>query len=620
MTKSMKHTLYRIIASAILFIIQIFLGACMPDSLRFINIIIFAASYITVAYDVLWKAIKNIGHGRIFDENFLMSVASIGAIWLGEVHEAVALMIFYQIGELFESYAVNKSRKSISALMEIRPEFANIEIGGEIKKVNPDQIKVGDCIVINPGERIPLDGVVLKGSSVLDNSALTGETLPVSVKEGDAVLSGGINKSGVLTVKVNCEYGESTVSRILELVENASEKKTKSESFVNRFAAWYTPTVVVCAVLLAVIPPLIFKAGSFSLWVTRALTFLVVSCPCALVISVPLSFFGGIGAGSKNGILFKGGISLEQLKKVNTMVFDKTGTLTEGIFSVNRISPASVSSQELLQIAAYCEAYSTHPVAVSIKNAYEKEIDRSRLTDVSEISGLGISAVLDGKKVLAGNRRLLEENNIECPLCDDLGTVVYIARENEYLGMISVSDKIKTDSKETISELKKHGIKSCIMLSGDKKNTAEQIGSKLGISQVYSELLPAGKVDKLEKILESKEKNKLVAYVGDGINDAPSLAMADVGIAMGGIGSDAAIEASDIVIMTDEPSKILQAIHISNKTVRIANENVIFALFVKIAVLILTSFGFAGMWAAVFADVGVTVIAIFNALRALNTK
>lgn len=616
----MKHTLYRIIASAILFIIQIFLGACMPDSLRFINIIIFAASYITVAYDVLWKAIKNIGHGRIFDENFLMSVASIGAIWLGEVHEAVALMIFYQIGELFESYAVNKSRKSISALMEIRPEFANIEIGGEIKKVNPDQIKVGDCIVINPGERIPLDGVVLKGSSVLDNSALTGETLPVSVKEGDAVLSGGINKSGVLTVKVNCEYGESTVSRILELVENASEKKTKSESFVNRFAAWYTPTVVVCAVLLAVIPPLIFKAGSFSLWVTRALTFLVVSCPCALVISVPLSFFGGIGAGSKNGILFKGGISLEQLKKVNTMVFDKTGTLTEGIFSVNRISPASVSSQELLQIAAYCEAYSTHPVAVSIKNAYEKEIDRSRLTDVSEISGLGISAVLDGKKVLAGNRRLLEENNIECPLCDDLGTVVYIARENEYLGMISVSDKIKTDSKETISELKKHGIKSCIMLSGDKKNTAEQIGSKLGISQVYSELLPAGKVDKLEKILESKEKNKLVAYVGDGINDAPSLAMADVGIAMGGIGSDAAIEASDIVIMTDEPSKILQAIHISNKTVRIANENVIFALFVKIAVLILTSFGFAGMWAAVFADVGVTVIAIFNALRALNTK
>lgn len=616
----MKHTLYRIIASAILFIIQIFLGACMPDSLRFINIIIFAASYITVAYDVLWKAIKNIGHGRIFDENFLMSVASIGAIWLGEVHEAVALMIFYQIGELFESYAVNKSRKSISALMEIRPEFANIEIGGEIKKVNPDQIKVGDCIVINPGERIPLDGVVLKGSSVLDNSALTGETLPVSVKEGDAVLSGGINKSGVLTVKVNCEYGESTVSRILELVENASEKKTKSESFVNRFAAWYTPTVVVCAVLLAVIPPLIFKAGSFSLWVTRALTFLVVSCPCALVISVPLSFFGGIGAGSKNGILFKGGISLEQLKKVNTMVFDKTGTLTEGIFSVNRISPASVSSQELLQIAAYCEAYSTHPVAVSIKNAYEKEIDRSRLTDVSEISGLGISAVLDGKKVLAGNRRLLEENNIECPLCDDLGTVVYIARENEYLGMISVSDKIKTDSKETISELKKHGIKSCIMLSGDKKNTAEQIGSKLGISQVYSELLPTGKVDKLEKILESKEKNKLVAYVGDGINDAPSLAMADVGIAMGGIGSDAAIEASDIVIMTDEPSKILQAIHISNKTVRIANENVIFALFVKIAVLILTSFGFAGMWAAVFADVGVTVIAIFNALRALNTK
>lgn len=613
----MKKRGIKIIISAILFV----LALVITFSNEWINNGLFIISYLVVGFEILKKAVRNIFRGKVFDENFLMAVATIGAFAIGEFPEAVAVMLFYQVGELFQSYAVDKSRKSIASLMDIRPDYANIEKDGKIEKVDPDEVKIGDIIIVKTGEKIPLDGVVVEGRSSLDTMALTGESVPRVVKTEDEVLSGCINKDGLLKIRVTKEFGESTVSKILDLVENASSKKSKSENFITKFAKYYTPTVVIIAVLLAFIPPIILKDfNAFSVWLYRALSFLVVSCPCALVISIPLSFFGGIGGASKMGILIKGSNYLEALANTETVVFDKTGTLTEGIFEVQDIYAEGIEKDELLRIVAHAENYSNHPIAKSVKKAYNKEIDENIIKNPQELSGKGIWARIDEKDILVGNEKLMLEEKIDFKKCDEVGTILYVAIDKKYVGYVLIADKIKQDSPKTIRELKAMNIKETVMLTGDKKEVGEYVAKKLNMDKVYTELLPDGKVEKVEELLKQKsEKGKLV-FVGDGINDAPVLTISDIGVAMGGLGSDAAIEAADIVIMTDETSKISKAINLSKKTMRIVRENIIFAIFVKIAVLVLTAFGASTMWEAVFADVGVSVIAIINALRMLNIK
>lgn len=613
----MKKRGIKIIISAILFV----LALVIPFSNEWINNGLFIISYLVVGCEILKKAVRNIFRGKVFDENFLMAVATIGAFAIGEFPEAVAVMLFYQVGELFQSYAVDKSRKSIASLMDIRPDYANIEKDGKIEKVDPDEVKIGDIIIVKTGEKIPLDGVVVEGRSSLDTMALTGESVPRVVKTEDEVLSGCINKDGLLKIRVTKEFGESTVSKILDLVENASSKKSKSENFITKFAKYYTPTVVIIAVLLAFIPPIILKDfNAFSVWLYRALSFLVVSCPCALVISIPLSFFGGIGGASKMGILIKGSNYLEALANTETVVFDKTGTLTEGIFEVQDIYAEGIEKDELLRIVAHAENYSNHPIAKSVKKAYNKEIDENIIKNPQELSGKGIWARIDEKDILVGNEKLMLEEKIDFKKCDEVGTILYVAIDKKYVGYVLIADKIKQDSPKTIRELKAMNIKKTVMLTGDKKEVGEYVAKKLNMDKVYTELLPDGKVEKVEELLKQKSENGKLVFVGDGINDAPVLTISDIGVAMGGLGSDAAIEAADIVIMTDETSKISKAINLSKKTMRIVRENIIFAIFVKIAVLVLTAFGASTMWEAVFADVGVSVIAIINALRMLNIK
>ena len=612
----MKKRARKIIIALVLFAIALLI----PFSYEWINNVIFIASYLIVGLEIVLKAIRNITRGKVFDENFLMAIATIGAFAVGEFPEAATVMILYQIGELFQSYAVDKSRKSISSLMDIRPDYANVKRENEVLKVSPEEVKIGELIVVKPGEKIPLDGVIEEGKSMLDTSSLTGESMPQDVNIGDNVLSGCINKSGLLTIKVTKEFGESTVSKILDLVENASSKKSKSENFITKFAKYYTPAVVIIAVILAVVPPIIIKDAIFTDWIYRALTFLVVSCPCALVISIPLSFFGGIGGASKKGILVKGSNYLEALAQTEIVVFDKTGTLTEGIFEVQKIETVDIKKEELLELATYAENHSNHPISLSVKNAYKNKIDMKKITETEEIAGLGVKAIIDGKQVLVGNDKLMEQAKINYEKSTDIGTILYVAIDNKFAGYIVIADKIKNDSKKTIEILKGNNIKKTVMLTGDKKQVGEHVADILGLDEVYTELLPDGKVKKVEELLKQKsEKGKLV-FVGDGINDAPVLALADIGIAMGGLGSDAAIEAADVVIMTDEPSKIGNAIQISKKTMRIVRENIIFSLVVKIAVLILSACGLSTMWEAVFADVGVSIIAILNSLRVLRNK
>ena len=612
----MKKRLIKIIISLILFIIAI----AIPFNNIWIKNIIFIISYLIVGLEILKKALRNIFRGKVFDENFLMTVATIGAFGIGEFPEAVAVMLFYQIGELFQSYAVDKSRKSITQLMDIRPDYANVIRDAKEEKVDPDEIKIGETIVIKPGEKVPLDGEIIEGESRLNTMALTGESVPRTVRIGDEVLSGSINQSGVIKVRVTKEFDESTVSKILDLVENASNKKSKSENFISKFAKYYTPTVVIIAVVLAMIPPIMIQGATFAEWIYRALSFLVVSCPCALVISIPLSFFGGIGGASKMGILIKGSNYLEAIAKTEVLIFDKTGTLTEGVFEVQKIHTLEMPENELIKIAAHAENYSNHPIAKSIKKKHDGVIDEKIIENHQELSGLGVEASIDGKQVLIGNEKLMNDRNIDFQKSMDVGTVIYISIDGKYAGYILIADRIKDDSYKTIEKLKSNGIKKTIMLTGDKKEVGEDVAQKLKIDLVYTELLPDGKVEKVNNMLKEKEGTGKIVFAGDGINDAPVLALADIGIAMGGVGSDAAIEAADIVIMTDEPSKIVDAIKLSKKTMRIVRENIIFAIFIKVAVLVLSALGISTMWEAVFADVGVSIIAIINSLRMLNTK
>ena len=612
----MTKRLWRIIIGAALLATAVLLNL----NNEWLQIALFIISYIIVGGDVVKRAVKNIFKGQVFDENFLMSIATIGAFFIGEYPEGVAVMLFYQVGELFQSYAVGKSRKSIASLMDIRPDYANVKKGDELVKVDPDEVQIGDIIVIKAGEKIPLDGKVIEGSSMIDTSALTGESVPREVEVGSDILSGCININGVITAEVTKEFGESTVSKILDLVENASSKKSNSEQFITKFARYYTPVVVIIAVFLAIIPPLVIDGATFSDWIYRALAFLVVSCPCALVISIPLSFFGGIGGASKKGILVKGSNYLEALAETEIVVFDKTGTLTKGVFNVQEIHPEGVSKEELLELTAYVESYSNHPISLSLKRAYGKEIDNGRISDVEEISGHGVIATVDGKKVMAGNIKLMKMMDIPYFKGELIGTAVHVAVNNKYIGYILIADEVKEDSAQAIKELKAANIKQTVMLTGDNKSVGSKVAKELGLDKVYAELLPADKVEKLEELFSQKSTKGKLAFVGDGINDAPVLARADIGIAMGGLGSDAAIEAADIVIMTDEPSKIATAMKISKKTLKIANQNIVFAIGIKIIVLILSAFGIATMWAAIFADVGVTIIAVLNAFRALNVK
>ena len=586
----------------------------------FTNLCFYLTAYFIVGGDVVLRAVRNILRLQIFDENFLMFIATVGAFLIGEYPEAVGVMLFYQIGELFQGYAVDKSRKSIAELMNIRPDYANLKTADEIKKVDPDDVLVGDEIIIRPGERIPLDAIVTSGSSLVDTSSLTGEAVPRDAAVGSELLSGCINLSGLLTARVTKEFGDSTVSKILDLVENATAKKSKSENFITKFARIYTPAVVILAAMLAFIPPLTFSEAPLTEWIFRALTFLVISCPCALVISVPLSFFGGIGGASRQGILVKGGNYLEALAKTETVIFDKTGTLTKGVFDVQEIVAQAMEPEELLELAALAESHSNHPISLSVQRAYGKTLDTDKVTDVKEIAGLGVQAVIAGKVVLAGNAKLMKEHGVvyEEPLT--AGTIVHIASAGNYAGYIVIADKLKPDAAKTIKLLRSEGIKQTVMLTGDQKSVGELVAKKLGINHVYTELLPADKVRKLEEIMLVRSRNGKVAFVGDGVNDAPVLARADIGIAMGGLGSDAAIEAADVVIMTDEPAKIVTAIKIAKRTVRIAKQNIVFALSVKAAVLVLGALGLANMWAAVFADVGVSVIAILNAIRVLSSS
>ena len=614
MTRKQKHLLFRIIIAAVLFAAGSLLTL---DSTA--EMAVFLVCYVVIGWDIVWKALTNILHGQVFDENFLMTIATIGALILGEHSEGVAVMLFYQVGEWFQSYAVSKSRKSIASLMDIRPDYANVERNGKLEQVDPEEVNIGDTIVVKPGERVPLDGKIIKGTSALDTSALTGESMPRDVEPGMEIISGCINQTGILTIQTTKEYGESTVAKILDLVENASDKKGKTENFISRFARYYTPIVVFAAIALAILPPLV-TGQPFTVWIYRALTFLVISCPCALVISIPLSFFGGIGGSSKIGVLVKGSNYLESLAHTEVVVFDKTGTLTKGSFAVSQINAVSMKEAQLLELAAYAEDYSNHPISLSIKKAYGKKIDHSRISDVQEIAGHGVRAVIDGKTILAGNAKLMDKEGISYIPSNAIGTVIYLACNKKYAGCIVIEDEIKADAPPAIKALKEVGVRKTVMLTGDADAVGKKVAQKLGLDQAYTELLPADKVDRVEMMLrQTTEKGKLV-FVGDGINDAPVLARADVGIAMGGLGSDAAIEAADVVLMTDEPSKISAVVQIARKTIRIANENIVFALGVKILVLILGATGYANMWAAVFADVGVSVIAILNAIRAMRVK
>ena len=612
----MKKKLIKIILALILFAFSM----VIKFENVWINNILFVISYIIVGFEIIIKALRNIFRGKVFDENFLMTIATIGAFGIGEFPEAVAVMLFYQIGELFQDYAIDKSRKSISDLMDIKPDYANIEKNGNIQKVSPDSVKIGDTIIVKPGERVPLDGVVIEGTSNLDTKALTGESLPRNVKKDDEILSGSINLNSILKIKVTKEYNESTVSRILDLVENASSKKSKSENFITKFAHYYTPIVVFIALILAVIPPIIIKETTFSQWIYRALSFLVVSCPCALVISIPLSFFGGIGGASKIGILIKGSNYIEQLAKTEIIVFDKTGTLTEGVFDVQKIEAIGINKEELLKIIAYAENYSNHPISQSVKRAYNKKIDEKQIKKYEEFAGRGIIATIGEYEVVVGNEELMKERKIKFEKTNLIGTILYVAIENKYVGYILISDKTKNDAQDTIKKLKKNNIKQIVMLTGDKKNVGESVAKELGLDKVYTELLPDGKVAKVESLLKEKSQEGKLAFVGDGINDAPVLAISDIGIAMGGLGADSAIEAADIVLMTDEPSKIVNAIDLSKKTMRIVKQNIVFAISIKIIILILSALGLSTMWWAVFADVGVSILAIINALRVLNVK
>ena len=614
MTRKQKHLLFRIIIAAVLFAAGSLLTLDPTAEMA-----VFLVCYVVIGWDIVWKALTNILHGQVFDENFLMTIATIGALILGEHSEGVAVMLFYQVGEWFQSYAVSKSRKSIASLMDIRPDYANVERNGKLEQVDPEEVNIGDTIVVKPGERVPLDGKIIKGTSALDTSALTGESMPRDVEPGMEVISGCINQTGILTIQTTKKYGESTVAKILDLVENASDKKGKTENFISRFARYYTPIVVFAAIALAVLPPLV-TGQPFTVWIYRALTFLVISCPCALVISIPLSFFGGIGGASKIGVLVKGSNYLESLAHTEVVVFDKTGTLTKGSFAVSQINAVSMKEAQLLELAAYAEDYSNHPISLSIKKAYGKKIDHSRISDVQEIAGHGVRAVIDGKTILAGNAKLMDREEIAYIPSNAIGTVIYLACNGKYAGYIVIEDEIKADAPSAIKALKEVGVRKTVMLTGDADAVGKKVAQKLGLDQAYTELLPADKVDRVEMMLrQTTEKGKLV-FVGDGINDAPVLARADVGIAMGGLGSDAAIEAADVVLMTDEPSKISAVVQIARKTIRIANENIVFALGVKILVLILGATGYANMWAAVFADVGVSVIAILNAIRAMRVK
>ena len=621
MTKKQKKVLIRIIVSAILLIVC----CLMPFTNSYVKFIAFMVPYFVIGYDILKKAVLGIIHGEVFDENFLMAVATVGAIALSDYKEGTAVMLFYQIGELFQSYAVGKSRRNISQLMDIRPDYANIEEDGKLKQVDPDEVAIGTIITVQPGEKVPLDGTVVEGSASLNTSALTGESLPREVKEGDDVISGCVNMSGVLRIRTTKEFGESTVSKILELVENSSMKKSRSENFITRFARYYTPAVCYGALALAILPPVINlisgNPANWSQWVIRALTTLVISCPCALVISIPLSFFGGIGGASAKGILVKGSVYLEELAHAKYVVCDKTGTLTKGVFEVTDTEPAGDFDKEtLLEMAAYAESYSNHPISKSLKQAYGKEIDASRVSDIEEISGHGITAMVGGKKVAVGNRKLMKKLEISYTEPTKVGTEVHVAIDGVYAGYILISDVIKPNAKKAVADLKQAGVEHVIMLTGDAKRVADSVAQELGLDEVKSELLPADKVKEVENLLETKGKKEVLAFVGDGINDAPVLSRADLGIAMGAMGSDAAIEAADIVLMDDDPAKIATAMKVSRKTIHIVHQNIVFALAVKALCLFFGAIGFVNMWWAIFADVGVMIIAVINATRALKHK
>ena len=616
MTRKQKKMLVRIAVSAVLLI-----AAVLVPYQGLWRFALFLPAYFVIGWDVLWRAARNIAHGQVFDENFLMALATVGAFCTGffgqgEYPEAVFVMLFYQVGELFQSYAVGKSRKSIASLMDIRPDYANVERDGKLLQVDPEEVAVGDTITVKAGEKIPLDGLVLEGSSLVNTSALTGESVPRQVRPGDSVISGCVNQNGLLRVQVTKAFGESTVQKILDLVENASSKKAKAENFITKFARYYTPVVVFCALALAVVPPLF--VGNWTGWVQKALIFLVVSCPCALVISVPLSFFGGIGGASRQGILVKGGNYLEVLADTELVVFDKTGTLTKGVFQVTAIHPEGVSQQQLLELAALAESYSDHPISRSLKEAWGKALDTARVGQVEELSGRGVRAQVDGKEVWAGNGKLMEEIGLAYRPSGQVGTVVHVAAEGRYLGYILIADEVKPDAKEAIAALKAQGVKKTVLLTGDAKDVGEAVAQELGLDEAYTQLLPGDKVERVEALLQETSPKGKLAFVGDGINDAPVLSRADIGIAMGALGSDAAIEAADLVLMDDKPSKIAKAMEISKRTLRIVRQNIVFALAVKLLVLMLTPFGLANLWEAVFADVGVMVLAILNASRALQ--
>ncbi len=614
MSNKQKKMLVRILVGAALLS-----AAALIPAEGWLRAALFLVPYALVGWDVLWRALRNIRGGQIFDENFLMAVATLGALALGDYAEAVFVMLFYQVGELFQSYAVGRSRQSISSLMDIRPDFANIERDGALVQVDPEEIAVGDVIVVKPGEKVPLDGTVLEGSSTLDTAALTGESLPREARPGDGVVSGCINLSGLLRVRVTQPFGESTVSKILDLVENSSSKKAKAENFITKFARYYTPAVVIGAAVLAVLPPLLL-GGGWGEWISRALTFLVISCPCALVISIPLSFFGGIGGASKCGILVKGSNYLEALSHAGIVVFDKTGTLTRGSFEVTAVHPDEVSEKELLEIAALAESFSDHPISRSLREACNAELDAGRVQDVSELPGHGVKARVDGRLIYAGNGKLMDQAGVEWHDCHKAGTIVHVAADGQYMGHVVISDTVKPDAKKAIAALKETGVRKTVMLTGDSERVGRAVAAELGVDEVHAQLLPAQKVEQAERLLREKQGNEQLVFVGDGINDAPVLTRADIGIAMGALGSAAAIEAADVVLMDDKPSRIADAIRISRRTLRIVRQNIVFALGVKAVVLALGALGLANMWAAVFADVGVSVIAILNETRALHVK
>lgn len=631
LTKKQKKTLIRILVSTVVLLFLQLFAKNIPDTAYILCLVLYLADYLIIGYDILIKAFKGIKNGQVFDESFLMAIATVGAIALAlyersaDYTEAIAVMLFYQVGEWFQSYAVGKSRRNISELMDIRPDYANIENNGTLEKIDPDEVEIGSEIIVRPGEKVPIDGVVIEGQSSLNTSALTGESLPRDVKEGDEIISGCINMTGLLKIKTTKEFGESTVSKILDLVENASSRKSKSEDFISKFARVYTPAVCAAAVALAIFPPMVrmFVFGAeagWETWIYRALTFLVISCPCALVISIPLSFFAGIGGASKEGILIKGSNYLETLSKTGTVVFDKTGTLTQGVFEVNGIHHSEMENEKLIEYAALAESSSSHPISRSLQRAYGKTIDRSRVSDVREISGNGVIAKVDGIEVAAGNDKLMKSLGVEPIDCHSIGTIIHMAVDGKYAGHIVISDIVKPHSRQAVEELKAAGIQKTVMLTGDTRKVAERVGKEIGIDMIYSELLPADKVEKVEELLAGKDGRTKLAYVGDGINDAPVLGRADIGIAMGAMGSDAAIEAADVVLMDDDPIKISKAVKISRKCIGIVYQNIVFAIGIKLICLVLGALGIANMWLAIFADVGVMIIAVLNAIRALFVK